>query len=227
MIRNTCPNPGTPSAPPAAARPRPDAGTWAAPRLSARARTGTRARAFRGRMAADLPAERGGHRQVQRRRAWSVPLRGAQQRPTHSHLRDPGSHERHGPACSAIGPEATNWRRTLPEQLAQHDDRGLGHRIQSPPRSSGRLDPITWRVSMNTGICRVVLAWNSPTEGYAATSFGHSPARAAPSSSSASTVNVWAPTSTVVLGLALRLWYQSGWAGDPPLEATITKRPSP
>ena len=80
---------------------------------------------------------------------------------------------------------------------------------------------------MNTGICRVVLAWYSPIEGYCATSFGHRLARAVPSSSSASTVNVWVPTSTLILGLALRLWYQSGWAGDPPLEATIAKRPSP
>ena len=63
----------------------------------------------------------------------------------------------------------------------------------------------SWRVSMNTGICRVALAWYSPTEGYSATSFAHSPARAAPSSSSASTVNVWVPTSTLILGLALRL----------------------
>ena len=61
------------------------------------------------------------------------------------------------------------------------------------------------RVSMNTGICRVVLAWNSPTAGASATSFGHSPARAGPSSSSATTVNVWAPTSALILGLALRL----------------------
>jgi hypothetical protein len=56
---------------------------------------------------------------------------------------------------------------------------------------------------------------------------GHSSARAASSSSSASTVNVWSATSTVIRGLALRLWYQAGWAGDPPLEATIAKRPSP
>jgi hypothetical protein len=58
---------------------------------------------------------------------------------------------------------------------------------------------------MNTGICRAVLAWYSPMEGYCATSFGHSPARTVPSSSSASTVNVWVPTSTLILGLALRL----------------------
>ena len=58
---------------------------------------------------------------------------------------------------------------------------------------------------MNTGICRVVLVWYSPTEGYSATSFGHSPARAVPSSSSASAVNVWVSTSTLILGLALRL----------------------
>ena len=63
----------------------------------------------------------------------------------------------------------------------------------------------SWRVSMNTGICRVALAWNSPTEGASATSFGHSPARAGPSSSSATTVNVWVPTSALILGLALRL----------------------
>jgi hypothetical protein len=58
---------------------------------------------------------------------------------------------------------------------------------------------------MNTGICRVVLVWNSPTAGASATNFGPSSARAVSSSSSASTVNVWAPTSTLILGLALRL----------------------
>src|SRR6266702_527586 len=63
----------------------------------------------------------------------------------------------------------------------------------------------SWGVSMNNGNCRVVLAWCSPRVGYSATSFGHSSARAAPASSSARTVNVWAPTSMVVLGLALRL----------------------
>src|SRR5258708_15589724 len=61
------------------------------------------------------------------------------------------------------------------------------------------------RVSMNTWLCRAVLAWNSPTEGASATSFGHRPARAGSSSSSATTVNVWAPTSALILGLALRL----------------------
>ena len=80
---------------------------------------------------------------------------------------------------------------------------------------------------MNTGICRAVLAWNSPRLGAHATSLGHSSARAVLSSSSAGTVNVWVSTSTVILGLALRLRYQSGWAGDPPLEPTIAKRPSP
>jgi hypothetical protein len=63
----------------------------------------------------------------------------------------------------------------------------------------------SWRVSMNTGNCRVVLAWCSPRVGYSATSFGHSWARAEPASSSARIVNVWAPTSTVIWGLALRL----------------------
>ncbi len=61
------------------------------------------------------------------------------------------------------------------------------------------------RVSMNTGICRVVLAWYSPMDGYCATSVGHSSARTVPPSSSASTVNAWVPTSTLILGLALRL----------------------
>ena len=63
----------------------------------------------------------------------------------------------------------------------------------------------SWRVSMNTGICRVVLAWASPSWGYCATSFGHSSARAVSSSSSASTVNVWVPTSALIVGWALRL----------------------
>src|SRR5690349_7444227 len=81
-------------------------------------------------------------------------------------------------------------------------------------------------VSMNTGICRLVLAWNAPRDGASVISLGHTPARAVSSSSSASTVNVLAPASTVILGLAVRLWYQSGWVGDPPLEAAIAKRPS-
>lgn len=63
----------------------------------------------------------------------------------------------------------------------------------------------SWRVSMNSGNCRVVLAWCSPRVGYSATSFGHSSARAVPASSSARTVNVWVPTSTAILGLVLRL----------------------
>lgn len=50
---------------------------------------------------------------------------------------------------------------------------------------------------MATGICRAVLAWYSPRLGAHATSLGHSSARAVPSSSSASTMNVWAPTSAV------------------------------
>src|SRR5215831_5847416 len=38
----------------------------------------------------------------------------------------------------------------------------------------------SWRVSMNTGNCRLVLAWCSPRVGYSATSFGHSSARPGP-----------------------------------------------
>ena len=44
---------------------------------------------------------------------------------------------------------------------------------------------------MNTGICRVVLVWYSPMEGYSAPSFGHRAARVASASSSACTVNVF------------------------------------
>jgi hypothetical protein len=54
------------------------------------------------------------------------------------------------------------------------------------------------RVSTNNGIRRVVSAWNSAREGDAAISFGHSLARAVPSSSSASAVNVSVPTSTSI-----------------------------
>ena len=60
---------------------------------------------------------------------------------------------------------------------------------------------------MNTGNCRVVLAWAAPRSGdpatglgHSATSFGHSSARAVPPSSCARTVNVWVPTSTVIWG---------------------------
>ena len=80
---------------------------------------------------------------------------------------------------------------------------------------------------MNTGICLVVLAWIRPRSGASTTRRGHSPARAVSSSSCATTVNVWAPTSTVIRGWALRLEYQAGWVGDPPLAAQIAKRPSP
>jgi len=79
---------------------------------------------------------------------------------------------------------------------------------------------------MDTGICRVVMAWCFPMSGDSAASDAHSPARAASSSSCASAVNVWVPTSTVILGWALRLSYQAGLAGDLPLEATIAMRPS-
>src|ERR1019366_10779813 len=65
----------------------------------------------------------------------------------------------------------------------------------------------------------------TPGFGHSATSFGHSSARAVPSSSCARTVNVWGPASTAILGLALRLTYQIGWVGDPPLAAQIANRP--
>jgi hypothetical protein len=71
----------------------------------------------------------------------------------------------------------------------------------------------------------VVLACCSPTVGDSATSLGHSSARAVPSNSSATAVSVWIPTSTLIVGLALRLYYQSGWLGDPPSAATIARRP--
>src|SRR6516162_7474320 len=85
----------------------------------------------------------------------------------------------------------------------------------------------SWRVKMKIGNRRVVLAWCALRVGYRATSLGHRSAWAAASSSSAAAVNVSAPTSTVITGLALRLWYQPGWAGDPPLEATTANLPPP
>jgi hypothetical protein len=69
---------------------------------------------------------------------------------------------------------------------------------------------------MNTGNCRVVLAWCSPRVGYSATSFGHSSAWAAAASSSARTVNVtfrsrlWEPAEWIVEDLNRFL---RGWAG--------------
>ena len=79
---------------------------------------------------------------------------------------------------------------------------------------------------LNTGICRVVLAGIGRQWGNLATSVGHSPARAAGSSSSATTVNVSELTSTEITGWASRLWYQV--AGRPAAEAATTaKRPSP
>jgi len=64
----------------------------------------------------------------------------------------------------------------------------------------GRVPGQSCRVSMNTGICRVVLAWASSSWGYCATRLGHSWARAVSSSSSASTVSVWVATSAFILG---------------------------
>ena len=80
----------------------------------------------------------------------------------------------------------------------------LADREDALPRAKTRAALVagrSWQISMNTGICRAVLAWNSLRLGAHATSLGHSSARAVSSSSSASTVNVWVPTSTVILGL--------------------------
>jgi hypothetical protein len=59
---------------------------------------------------------------------------------------------------------------------------------------------------MNTGICRVILAWKSLSCGASATGLGHS-LGAVSSSSSARTVNLWGAYLMLILGLALRSWY--------------------
>src|SRR5260370_2696585 len=85
---------------------------------------------------------------------------------------------------------------------------------------------------MNTGNCRVVLAWAAPRSGdpatgfgHSATGFGHSSARAVSSSSSAVTVNVWVSASAGIVGWGLRLWDQVGGGGDPPLAAPVADPP--
>lgn len=72
----------------------------------------------------------------------------------------------------------------------------------------------------------IVLDWYVPAVGASATSSGHRPARAAPSSSAASATKALVPISTVTRGWALRLWYQAGWVGEPPFEAMMAMPPS-
>ena len=78
----------------------------------------------------------------------------------------------------------------MPKSIAN----GVADCRRSRHRDAGKRAALaaaqSWRVSMNTGNCRVVLAWCSPRVGYSATSLGHSSARAAPASSSARTVKV-------------------------------------
>jgi hypothetical protein len=62
---------------------------------------------------------------------------------------------------------------------------------------------------------RSVLAANSARSGDSWTSLDQSSARAGPACSSAVAVNLRMPSSTVIAGLALRLWYQAGCLGDP------------
>src|SRR5215203_7119921 len=74
---------------------------------------------------------------------------------------------------------------------------------------------------------RDVLVSYSANPGRIATSRRHSSARSSPVTPLASTGKVAVPTSTVIRGWAFRLWYQSGFVGDPPLvPAMIMSSPS-
>ena len=68
---------------------------------------------------------------------------------------------------------------------------------------------------------RAVLAANVARSGNRATSLDQSSTRAGPACSSAVAWNRSVPSSTVIAGWALRLWYQAGCCGDPPFEAAI------
>ena len=116
------------------------------------------------------------------------------------------------PARGRSGPGRTLWAGTSGRPRARRGNAGHIVGGPDPARSSrggagGRGDgpAQSWRVSRNTGNRRVVFVACLPRSGASATSFGHSSARARPSSSSASTVNARVPTSTSIRGWALRL----------------------
>jgi 2-polyprenyl-6-methoxyphenol hydroxylase-like FAD-dependent oxidoreductase len=66
------------------------------------------------------------------------------------------------------------------------------------------------RVSLNIGKTRDVLVSYAANPGRSLTSRRHSSLRSSPVTSVASTGNVAVPTSTMIRGCCLRLWYQSG-----------------
>jgi hypothetical protein len=78
---------------------------------------------------------------------------------------------------------------------------------QLGPAGAGVEQEITIAVSRGPPEGLASQSWwvSINTEGDSAASFGHSSARAVSSSFSARTVNVWVHTSTLILGLALRL----------------------
>src|SRR5215216_3424112 len=77
------------------------------------------------------------------------------------------------------------------------------------------------RVNLNIGKVRDVFVSYSANPGRIATSRRHSSLRSSPVTSLASTGKVAVPTSTVIRGWAFRLWYQSGFVGDPPFVAAM------
>jgi hypothetical protein len=76
---------------------------------------------------------------------------------------------------------------------------------------------------MNTGICRVILAWKSLSCGASATGLGHS-LGAVSSSSSARTVNLWVAYLNVDPGVGLEVVvrHDSQWLTTEPLKPSAS-----
>jgi hypothetical protein len=96
----------------------------------------------------------------------------------------------------------------------------------APPSGSRSADRRRQAVLVraSSGMVRSVLRWYSAKPGIRSVTMAHSVSRSSPVSSVTSTGNVSVPTSTVIFGLALRLWYQAGCSGAPPFDATMIMR---
>ena len=79
---------------------------------------------------------------------------------------------------------------------------------------------------MTTGICREVRLTATATGEAGLAMRSRILARSLGVATRARTVQVSVPISTVVVGLARRLWYQAGWVGAPKLDATTATAPS-
>src|SRR5581483_12167466 len=102
-------------------------------------------------------------------------------------------------------------------------DRGDRARYHARAAGAGQLR----RVATNTGIVRSVFSWYSAYGGYASTARRHHTSRSSPVTSRTVASKGSGPSWIVTASeSALRLWYQTGCFGAPPIDATSAYSPS-